>query len=111
MVPDRVSERLELGSRGLPRHSDRIAEIAQRFRCDAASPHSGNRRHARIIPTGNVIFVDEPQKLSLAQHRVVELEPSELRLFRRPPQPPLRAEPSSLSPGGLSTPHWCTSQR
>jgi len=83
IVPDRVLEGLKLRARRFSRHADRLAEVTQRFRRDASAPHPGDRRHPRIVPTGDESFVHEAKKLSFAQHRVVELEARELRLLGR----------------------------
>ena len=51
------------------------------------------RGHPRIVPSRHVPIVDQPEQLPLAQHGVVQLEPGELGLLRRPLESGLPHQP------------------
>ena len=62
--------------------ADPRAEIADRLRRVAAAAQTGDRRHARIVPAGDVLLLHELQQLPLAHHGVVQVQPRELDLLR-----------------------------
>ena len=62
--------------------ADALAERADRLWREAAAPHADDRRHARIVPAGDVAFLDEREQLALAHDRVGEVQPGELDLAR-----------------------------
>jgi hypothetical protein len=45
-------------------------EIADRLRRIAAAPYPGKRRHARIVPTRDTLFLHQSKQLALAEQRV-----------------------------------------
>ena len=55
------------------------------FRRVAAAAKAADRRHARIVPAGDVLLLHELQQLALAHHRVVQVQPRELDLLRAQP--------------------------
>ncbi len=63
-------------------HPHHVTQRPDRLRRHTSPADPGDRRHARIVPTGHVAFVDQPDQLPLAEDRVVELQPRELGLFR-----------------------------
>ena len=95
IVADGVLERRELDPRhARPRHADRVGEGADAPRASrrgGAVPRSSACRGSS--QPVDVPFVHEPEQLPLAQHRVVELEPGELGLLRRPLEARLAHEP------------------
>jgi hypothetical protein len=48
----------------------------------AATPHAAQRRHARVVPAGDVLLLDHAAQLALAHDRVAQVEPGELDLLR-----------------------------
>ena len=50
-----------------------VTKIPNRFGWIPPAPDTGNRRHARIIPTRNIIILNEETHIPLTQHRVGEL--------------------------------------
>ena len=60
----------------------------------APPAHPGDRRHAGIVPAGDVAVLDQAEQLALAQHRVVEVEAGELDLLGP-------AEPVALGHAGV----------
>ena len=64
------------------RDADRLAEETNRFRRVTAAAEPANRRHARVVPTGDVTALDEFDQLALAHHRVSQVQARELDLLR-----------------------------
>ena len=62
--------------------ADPRAEVADRFRRVAAPAQPADRRHARVVPAGDMLLLHQLQQLALAHHRVVQVEPRELDLLR-----------------------------
>ncbi len=62
--------------------TDAAAEIANRLRRMAAAPEPADRRHPRIVPPRHDTLLHELQQLSLAHHRVVQIQARELDLPR-----------------------------
>ncbi len=56
------------------------AKVANRFRCVATTAIATNRRHARIVPTTDVTFLDHPQHMTLAHQQRAELQLGEFDL-------------------------------
>ena len=65
------------------RNSDGGAEIADRFRCVAATANTGEGRHARIVPAADQFLLHQFQQSALAEQRVSKAEPIELVLLGR----------------------------
>ena len=57
-------------------------EGADGFRRKAAAADPGERRHARIVPAADALFLHQLQQLALAEQRVGEVEPVEFNLLR-----------------------------
>src|SRR5215813_4442606 len=71
---EKVFEHRQLdGAVGL-RHTNRVAEIPQRFRRVTAAAHARQRGHAGIVPSADAAVVHELQKLALAEERVGQVE-------------------------------------
>ena len=62
--------------------ADALDEIADRLRRHAAPAQAGERRHARIVPAGDMAAAHQLGQHALGQHRVGEVEPRELVLPR-----------------------------
>ena len=82
ILADAVLELRDVDDVFLLGDADARAEIADRLRRVAAAAQAGDRRHARIVPAGNVLLLHELQQLALAHHRVVQVQPRELDLLR-----------------------------
>src|SRR5262245_56069445 len=61
-------------------HAGARTKIPNSFRRVAASTHTRQRGHARIVPTVYVAFLDQSQQLSLAKDRICEIKPVEFKL-------------------------------
>ena len=64
------------------RDADALDEIADRFGRHAAAAQPRERRHARIVPAGNMPLAHQLGQHALGQHRVGDVEPRELVLPR-----------------------------
>ena len=62
--------------------ADELAEIADGFRRVTAPAQPGERGHARIVPAAHEAFRDQFQQITLAQHRVRQVQPREFDLLR-----------------------------
>src|SRR5579872_3163071 len=82
ILTDEVLEEPELGCSIRFRNAYPAAEIADRLRGVAAEAHSGDGGHTRIVPAGDVAFLNESQEAALAEQRVGDAEPVELDLLR-----------------------------
>ncbi len=82
ILANRILEHHQIGEAVVLRDADRLAEIADRFRCVPPTAKAADGRHARIIPAADTIFLDQFQQLSLAHHGVGEVEPGEFDLLR-----------------------------
>src|SRR5262245_32020868 len=63
-------------------HADPRAEVANRFGSVAAPANAGDRRHPRIVPSGDQLLFHQREQLSLAHHRVIQVQARELDLLR-----------------------------
>ena len=73
----------DLHARILAGHADRFAELANGFRTHTTPTQASDGGHARIIPSGHVSFVHQPQQLALAEDGVIQLESREFNLRGR----------------------------
>ncbi|MNQ21016.1 hypothetical protein D3C85_341160 [compost metagenome] len=62
--------------------ADHVAEGADRTRGVAATTIAAERRHARVVPTLHMAFIDQLLEPALAGDGVVQVEPGELVLTR-----------------------------
>ena len=85
-----VASSVRAGLRATPPSRTNVAQRLPASRRDGACPRSSA---CADRPTRHEPFVHEAQQLSLAHHRVVELEARELRLLRRTLEPALADEP------------------
>ena len=60
----------------------RAHEFAQRLRRHAAPAQARKRRHARVVPAGDMAAAHQLGEDALREHRVGEIEPGELVLMR-----------------------------
>ena len=90
-----VLEQADVDDVFLLRHADARAEVANRFRRVAAAAQARDGRHARIVPAGDVLLLDQLQQLALAHHRVIQVEAREL-VLARPPSPGSVADACSM---------------
>ena len=74
------------------RDADGWREDADGFRGEAAAADAGERGHARIVPSGDAVFLDQLEQLALAEQGVGEVEAVEFDLLRRE-DPELLDEP------------------
>ena len=65
-----------------PGNADHIAKLAQAGGGIATTAQTGDGRHARIIPTRDMTFVDQLLELALAGHGVVQVQTGKLGLLR-----------------------------
>ena len=70
-----------------------VGEGADRLGRHAPAAQPGDGRHPGIVPSRHVPVVHQPEQLPLAQDGVVELEPGELGLLRRPLESRLAHQP------------------
>ncbi len=82
IFPHAVLEQADVDDVLFLRHADARAEVANRFRGEAAAAQPGHGRHPRIVPAVDVLLLDQLQQLALAHHRVVQVETRELVLTR-----------------------------
>ena len=61
-------------------HADALAEVADGVAGVAAAAQAAERRHARIIPAGDIILLDQLAKLALGHDGVVNAETGKLDL-------------------------------
>ena len=73
---DRVDHAVEF------RNPDRLAEETQRLGGVPAAAKTADRRHARIVPTVDVILFDEFEEFAFAHHRVGKVETRKFDLLR-----------------------------
>ncbi len=71
-----VDEAVALG------HPDSLAKRSNRLRCVSAPPQARERRHPRIVPTGDTPALNKLLQLALREHGVGQGQPSELDLLR-----------------------------
>ena len=64
------------------RHARAGQEILDRFRRVTAPAEAAERRHARIVPTGNMALLHQAAEVALAHDGVCEVQPGELDLPR-----------------------------
>ncbi len=62
--------------------ADALDEVADRGRRHAAPPQARQRRHARIVPAGDVAAAHQFGEHALRQHRMGQIEPGEFVLVR-----------------------------
>src|SRR5690606_16807535 len=60
-----------------------VTKIANTIRCVTPATQARNRRHTRIVPAFDIVFIDQLQKLTLAHHGISHIQPCELILTRR----------------------------
>ena len=60
--------------------TDHIAERADGFRCVTATTHTGNGRHARVVPAVHEALIHQALELALGGDCVVEVQPGEFNL-------------------------------
>ena len=60
--------------------ADAPDELPDAFRRHAAPAQAGQRRHARIVPAGDMAVFDQPDQPALRKHRVAEIEAGEFVL-------------------------------
>ena len=63
-------------------HTNSFSEIADSGRRVTSAAQTANSGHARVIPTSNVIFLDELQQFALTHDGVVEVQTRKLNLLR-----------------------------
>ena len=61
--------------------ADVFAEVADGGWRVTASAQPGDGRHARVVPTAHVAFLDQPDQLALAQHRMAQVQAGEFDLL------------------------------
>ena len=61
-------------------HADLLDKGADRLGRVATATQAGQRGHARVVPPVNVPLVDQTLQVSLAQHRIGQVETRELDL-------------------------------
>src|SRR5690606_14841269 len=64
------------------RYPDLFAEVAYALRCIPPSPHTAYGRHAGVVPTGDMTFIDQLEQLAFAHNGVVHIKPGKFVLFR-----------------------------
>ena len=62
--------------------ADALDEIADRFRRHAAAAETGNGRHARIVPAGDIAAAHQSGQHALRQQRMGDVEPRHFILMR-----------------------------
>ena len=77
-IADRVVEHGDVDQAVGARHADRLDEIADRLRRHAAAAEPRKRRHARIVPAGDMAAPHKLRQHALRKHRVGQVEPREL---------------------------------
>ena len=64
------------------RYSHSCAELLDGFRGISPLAHTAQRRHTRIVPTGDETGIDELLEIALRHYRVLDIETGELYLSR-----------------------------
>ena len=64
-------------------YPDFLGEQPDRFRRIASAAQPADGRHTRVVPAGNVVFLDQLQQFALAHHRVAQVQAGELDLLGR----------------------------
>ena len=81
-------------ARGIRLYDARLfAEIQQRLRGNSAVSQPGDRRHARVVPAVHEMFFHKLFQISLAHHRVRDVQPREFNLPRLRVEAQLYAHP------------------
>ena len=80
LLPDGVLELRHLHDGVRLRDADPVAEVADRGGRTTASAQRGERRHARVVPAGDVASFHQLEQLPLAQDGVRQVEAGEFSL-------------------------------
>src|SRR5690606_24208801 len=64
------------------RYADHVAEIAHRTRGKTTATHTGNGRHARIVPASDDLFIDQKLQLTLRGNGVIQIQTTKFVLAR-----------------------------
>ncbi len=80
MFAGRILENQDIDRAVEARHPDRVAEVSNRFGGETPTAKAAQGGHAGIVPTCNVPFGHQLQKLALAHHSVRQIQSRKLHL-------------------------------
>ena len=83
VLADGVLEHADIDQAFAAGDSRRLAEIADRSGRIAPPPHSGEGRHARVVPAVDLAFFHHRPQVALAHHGVADPQRGELGLLRQ----------------------------
>ena len=81
VLPDEMLQQVHLHHAVALRHPDMLAKTSNRLRRIPAASQAHQRGQTRIIPSGHVPLLDEPQQLALAHDRVRQAQAREFNLL------------------------------